>query len=114
MWTTADSNTAITSMPVLLSTEWFRSMTTAGIFMTDLRCIGSRISLISWISGSRLSHISPDGFKYAGMQQKLSLIFSLDKLLNPSNPAGNAVRRNISRRDRRRGTSEYNGPLFGI
>ena len=64
----------------------------------------------------RLSIVShfPDGFKYAGMQQKLSLIFSLDKLLNPSYPAGRAVRRNISRRDSRRGTSEYNGPLFGI
>lgn len=33
----------------------------------------------------RLSIVAhfPDGFKYAGMQQKFSLIFSLDKLLNP-------------------------------
>ena len=25
----------------------------------------------------------PDGFKYGGMQQKLSLVFNLDRLLNP-------------------------------
>ncbi|MGM9739114.1 MAG: hypothetical protein ACI3ZP_00790 [Candidatus Cryptobacteroides sp.] len=36
----------------------------------------------------RLSIVAhfPDGFRYAGMQQKLSLVFNLDRLLNPETP----------------------------
>ena len=60
----------------------------------------------------RLSIVAhfPDGFKYAGMQQKLSLIFSLDKLLNPTrSPASSA-----SRKRRNRKGCELPGPFFGI
>lgn len=61
----------------------------------------------------RLSIVAhfPEGFKYAGMQQKLSLVFSLDKLLNPVSSSGKpAVRR--GRRSRR--GCEMPGPMFGI
>lgn len=52
----------------------------------------------------------PDGFKYAGMQQKLSLIFSLDKLLNPTRSSASSA----SRKRRNRKGCELPGPLFGI
>ncbi len=56
---------------------------------------------------------SPEDFNYAGMQQKLSLIFSLDKLLNPSYPARRASGRGV-RRERRRSGCEMPGPVFGL
>ena len=52
----------------------------------------------------------PDGFKYAGMQQKLSLIFSLDKLLNPTRSSASSA----NRKKRNRKGCELPGPLFGI
>lgn len=54
----------------------------------------------------------PDGFRYAGMQQKLSLVFSLDKLLNPS-PVRKAYNEKRGRFRSRRGC-EVPGPVFGL
>ena len=56
----------------------------------------------------------PDGFRYEGMQQKLSLIFSLDKLLNPSSERAGARRVSGVRRERRRRGSGMQDPFFGI
>ena len=61
----------------------------------------------------RLSVVAhfPNGFSYAGMQQKLSLFFSLDRLLNPDNAS--AVSRRSARRGRSgRGTSDRF--IFGL
>ena len=58
----------------------------------------------------RLSIVAhfPDGFRYAGMQQKLSLVFNLDRLLNPETPRKQRVR--SSRRNR----STAPGVIIGI
>lgn len=47
----------------------------------------------------RLSIVAhfPDGFKYAGMQQKASLIFCLDKVLHPQNKTAVRVSRSADR-----------------
>lgn len=53
----------------------------------------------------RLSIVAhfPDGFKYAGMQQKLSLVFNLDRLLNP---VKTNVKKQRARRNRHYITAE--------
>ena len=58
----------------------------------------------------RLSIVAhfPDGFRYAGMQQKLSLVFNLDRLLNPETPRRQTAR---SRRIRK---SSVPGAIIGI
>ena len=58
----------------------------------------------------RLSIVAhfPDGFRYAGMQQKLSLVFNLDRLLNPETPRRQTAR---SRRTRK---SSVPGAIIGI
>ncbi len=58
----------------------------------------------------RLSIVAhfPDGFRYAGMQQKLSLVFNLDRLLNPETP------RRQSARSRRTRKSSVPGVIIGI
>lgn len=55
----------------------------------------------------------PEDFRYAGMQQKLSLIFNLDKLLNPSATSRRTSGRGVRRERRHRGC-EMPGPVFGI
>ena len=65
----------------------------------------------------RLSIVAhfPYDFNYAGMQQKLSLIFSLDKLLNPSPSSRGAVGRRSRHRSRpHRDGCEMPGSVFGI
>lgn len=56
----------------------------------------------------------PDGFRYEGMQQKLSLIFSLDKLLNPSGKSSGEGRVSGRKRSRRSSAGTWSGEIFGI
>ena len=56
----------------------------------------------------------PDGFRYEGLQQKLSLIFSLDKLLNPSGKSSGEGRVSGRKRSRRSSAGTWSGEIFGI
>lgn len=62
----------------------------------------------------RLSVVAhfPDGFRYEGMQQKLSLVFSLDKLLNPSSRSSAGASRVSGRRRSGRGRAAVPGDAF--
>ncbi len=66
---------------------------------------------------SIVAHL-PNGFRYAGMQQKASLIFNLDKVLNPSSPRSSrsASRRSGSSRRNRSGRGSESGSqyFFGL
>ncbi|MGN1233796.1 MAG: hypothetical protein ACI4UJ_10180 [Candidatus Cryptobacteroides sp.] len=58
----------------------------------------------------RLSIVAhfPDGFRYGGMQQKLALVFNLDRLLNPETP------RRQTGRGSRRSRKSAPGIIIGI
>lgn len=62
----------------------------------------------------RLSIVAhfPDGFRYAGMQQKASLIFNLDKVLNPASPRSSAKHSGGRRHGRRSDNAERS--FFGL
>ena len=66
---------------------------------------------------SIVAHL-PNGFRYAGMQQKASLIFNLDKVLNPTSPRSSrsASRRSGSSRRNRSGRGSESGSqyFFGL